>query len=159
MQNVPEDQKLWIDLPEDDGLKYRMAAAKSDIVLYPFLMARIVDVKQCLEALWYPDLKAELLLTVQDDFAEWNTGNYHMIIENNRAQVTVVGETVSEDLKQSNIPSGTISIEGLSQMIMGTCSADTLVQQEILCCDTEQTPVPILQSIWPKQTNFINEYY
>lgn len=159
MQNIPEDQKLWIDLPEDDGLKYRMAAAKNDIVLYPFLMARIVDVKQCLEALWYPDLKAELLLTVQDDFAEWNTGNYHMIIENNRAQVTVVGETVSEDLKQSNIPSGTISIEGLSQMVMGTCSADTLVQQEILCCDTEQTPVPILQSIWPKQTNFINEYY
>ena len=96
---------------------------------------------------------------MQDDFAEWNTGNYHIIIENNRAQVTVVGETVSEDLKQSNIPSGTISIEGLSQMVMGTCSADTLVQQEILCCDTEQTPVPILQSIWPKQTNFINEYY
>ena len=67
--------------------------------------------------------------------------------------------SIDYDLKQSNIPSGTISIEGLSQMIMGTCSADTLVQQEILCCDTEQTPVPILQSIWPKQTNFINEYY
>ncbi len=161
MQNIVEGEKIWIDLPEDDTLKYQMAAAKKDIVLYPFLMARIVDVKQCLEAICYPDIETELILTVQDAFAEWNTGTYHITISNSSAQVNKVDETENTVLKHKNIPHATISIDGLSQLIMGTCSAEKLIQQEILCCDTdtEQNLIQILQNIWPQQCNYINEYY
>ena len=161
MQNVAEGEKLWIDLPEDDSLKYQLASAKTDIVLYPFLMARIVDVKQCLESICYPDIEAEFLLTVQDDFADWNTGTYHILINNTMAKVNMIDAIVQTEMKRNHVAHAAISIDGLSQLIMGACSAKSLIQQEVLCCDnhTEQYLTSILDVVWPEQCNYMNEYY
>lgn len=160
MQNVAEGEKLWLDLPEDDSLKYQMAAAKNDIVLYPFLMARIVDVKQCLEQLHYPVSYADVLLTVQDDFAQWNNGTYYLKIQDGSAQVCKVESAELERLIEKGCPTGHITIDGLSQLVLGARSADALSYQGLLSCDTDQkTLTALLNQIWPEQRNYINEYY
>lgn len=161
MQNVAAGEKLWIDLPEDDNLKYQLAGTKTDIVLYPFLMSRIVDVKQCLESLSYPATTAELILMVQDDFADWNTGAYHILIRDGYAQVQCVDETIKAFNVEKNILYCQISIDGLSQLIMGTRTVKQLIQQELLQCEAtvQKDVVQLLQTLWPAQCNYINEYY
>lgn len=161
MKNVAAKDKVWLDLPENDSLKYQLAASKTDMILYPFLMTRIVDVKHCLESLHYPNITAQLMMTVQDDFAEWNTGTYHIAIENGFAQVKRTDEKTAAWSKLNEILHGSISIEGLSQLIMGARSAEQLLYQEVLYCEeSDQTALlQLLAAIWPEQCNYINEYY
>lgn len=161
MQNIAKDEKIWLDLPEIDTLRDQLATKKSDMVLYPFLMARIVDVKLCLEAISYPLADGELLLTVQDAFTDWNTGTYQIVIREHRAQVNQIEETMQKQLQVKGIVSGSITIDGLSQLVMGYRSAKQLAYQEILCCqDTmRESLLGFLDQIWPVQHNFINEYY
>ena len=161
MQNVAEDEKLWLELPENDDLKYHLAASKTDIVLYPFLMARIVDVKQCLEAITYPVESAKVILTIKDDFAEWNTGSYYIEIQNGVGRVSKVDDTTCNHLQSLGILVASLSIDTLSQMVMGTKDAKTLIRQEKICClDTAQEElVGLLNKLWPEQKNYINEYY
>ena len=161
MQHVPEGYRLQMDLPEDDSLKYGLAASKTGIVLYPFLMARIVDVQRCLELLRYDVQTAELLLTVQDAFAQWNTGNYHMVICDGAAKV----QSVTDEEKHTLISSGVLAVagsaDGLSRLVMGAETAEMLLWQGVLQCAPEvQSDVAVLLGqLWPKQCNYINEYY
>ncbi len=161
MQNVAESEKLWLELPENDDLKYHLAASKTDIVLYPFLMARIVDVKQCLETITYPVESAKVILTIKDDFAEWNTGSYYIEIQNGVGRVSKVDDTTCNHLQSLGILAASLSIDTLSQMVMGTKDAKTLIRQEKICClDTAQEElVGLLNKLWPEQKNYINEYY
>ena len=161
MQNVAENNKLWLELPEEDPIKFQIAATKTDIVLYPFLMARIVDVKQCLESLYYPMAQAEFILDVQDSFTDWNTGYYHIVISNHTARVNALTKLACQNLIQDDILMGTISIDALTQLVMGVRSVDALLQQEQLhCAETMKQPlIALLRQIWPVQQNYINEYY
>lgn len=161
MQNVAEGEKLWLELPEDDALKYSLAASKTDIVVYPFLMARIVDVKQCLETISYSAQYAKLILTVQDDFAEWNTGSYYVLVQDGSAQVTQLDADALERLYLLGVPVVSMSIDSLSQLVMGARSAESLMQQELLHCSdaVRKEAVQILNQLWPEQRNYINEYY
>lgn len=161
MQTVTDGMKLWLELPEEDDLKYHLAASKTDIVLYPFLMARIVDVKQCLETIHYPVQHAKLLLNISDDFAEWNTGRYVIEIQNGRGSVLNLDEITYEQLQSSGILAASLSIDALSQMVMGTKNAESLFYSEnIICPKThQQAMICLLNQLWPKQQNYINEYY
>ncbi len=161
MRYVPKGSKLWLELPEDDSLKYQLAASKTDVMLYPFLMARIVDVKQCLEALHYEICDTELLLNVQDDFAQWNNGTYHMKVHDGSAEVYLITEDEKKILSESGILGVECTIDGLSQLVMGAECAETLLYQGLLQCeDMIQTDaIQILQRLWPLQRNYINEYY
>lgn len=161
MHNVAEGDKLWLELPEDDSLKYALATSKTDICLYPFLMARIVDVKCCLEAIRYPIESAELLLCVHDEFAEWNTGTYHVVIENGQAKISkrdILGVVSAETVKLLMVE---LSIDALSQLVMGAMDAEKLMIEERLFCqkESEKAVVTLLQRLWPRQNNYINEYY
>lgn len=161
MQNIAKDEKIWLDLPEDDDLKYQLATSKTDIVLYPFLMARIVDVKCCLERIHYPLQSGEVLLFVEDTFADWNTGLYQVIIQAGTAKVNQIETSALAFWKRQGVLSGTITIDGLSQLVMGARSAEQLEKQGLLQCEAIERDalLQLLSSMWPVQSNFINEYY
>ena len=87
---MPEQHQLWLELPQDDALVYQLAAVKDAVRLYPFLMARIVDVAQCLEQLSYPMLQAQLILSVSDCFAPWNHHSFLLCLDGGIAKVQIV---------------------------------------------------------------------
>ena len=161
MQNVSESDKIWLELPEDDSMKYQMAASKTDIVLYPFLMARIVDVKQCLEQLSYSATSTEVVLRVQDEFALWNTGSFYISVHDGTACVSLLSVAEEMEILSKDVPEGALTIDALSQLVMGTKDAEDLWQQELLSCEIgmKERLVSALQELWPKQQTYINEYY
>lgn len=154
MQNVAADDQLWLELAEDDNLSYQLAVSKTAVIRYPFLMARIVDVLQCLEMLHYPVQQFSLLLAVTDAFAAWNTGLFHLQVTQGKAAVTKLSQKAADN----TIADVTITIDALSQLIMGARSARQLQSQEILQVK-HQDVLDKLQALWPPQHNYMNEYY
>ena len=149
---VPENKRLRLELPDDDILVYQMAASKHAAVRYPFLMARIVDVKQCLETICYPaEEKAAFCMAVKDTFAAWNHGVFAIQIADGQASVTALEEN------RGNEADCTITIEALSQLVMGARSAEQLQRQNLL--QTGKETAAVLQRLWPVQNLYINEYY
>lgn len=152
MKAVPENKRLRLELPDDDILVYQMAASKHAAVRYPFLMARIVDVKQCLETICYPaEEKAAFCMAVKDTFAAWNHGVFAIQIADGQASVTALEEN------RGNEADCTITIEALSQLVMGARSAEQLQRQNLL--QTGKETAAVLQRLWPVQNLYINEYY
>lgn len=154
MHNVPEGNLLWLELAEDDSLVFQLAATKTAVVQYPFLMARIVDVIQCLEAISYPTLQTAFLLEVTDDFADWNAGCYAVQIAQKKAMV----RKLSKHETMSAVPDAAITIAGLSQLVMGARSAQQLQAQEILHVQ-RQDMLELFHILWTPQHNYINTYY
>ncbi len=151
MQTVPKEQTLWLELPADDALVYQLAVSKTAVVQYPFLMARIVDVKQCLEALDYPvwEQPVSFQLSVKDSFAHWNNAVFDILIKDGQASVTS-----AEKNKPNSIE---ITIEALSQLVMGARRADQLQRQSPF--QVSDDALWLLQQLWPEQQLYINEYY
>ncbi len=151
MENVPEQQMLWLELPQDDLLSYQLAVSKTAAVNYPFLMARIVDVKQCLEFFQYSkEINIVFLLDVKDAFAPWNNSVFWVQIEKGRASVMAMKVKAEAGVH--------ITIEGLSQLIMGARSVLQLQQQGEL--QANETGLKLMQQLWPKEKFlYINEYY
>lgn len=150
---MPEQHQLWLELPQDDALVYQLAAVKDAVRLYPFLMARIVDVAQCLEQLSYPMLQAQLILSVSDCFAPWNHHSFLLCLDGGIAKVQIV-----EAENMPEVHHVAITIEGLSQLVMGTRSAGQLQRQDLLQVENDSA-LQLLEQLWPPKSTYINEYY
>lgn len=150
-QAVPPEQRLWLELADDDSLVYQLAADKKAAVRYPFLMARIVDVVQCLEALQYPDMQVQFTLAVEDSFAAWNDGVFAVAVAQGQAAVARLPEVAKADAD------GQITIDGLSQLVMGARSVGQLARQGLLQASAQLSAA--FQQLWPAQQLYINEYY
>lgn len=150
-QATPADHRLWLELPDDDSLVYELAADKKAAVRYPFLMARIADVAQCLEALRYPAGPVKLRLAVDDGFAPWNDGVFAVEIADKKAVVTPLAGVSKREADAR------LSIDGLSQLVMGARSAAQLKRQGLLEATAQNCA--LLARLWPEQALYINEYY
>ncbi len=149
-RSVPPEQRLWLELPEDDSLVFRLAADKEAAVRYPFLMARIVDVASCLSVLRYPpDVREELRLAVRDPFAEWNDGVFLLRVADGAAEVRKLPRDAPAD--------ASLSIDALTQLVFGACGAGWLSREGSLAASPGA--VARLVRIWPQENNYINEYY
>ncbi len=51
-----------------------------------------------------------------------------------------------------------ITIEGLSQLVMGTRSAGQLQRQDLLQVENDSA-LQLLEQLWPLKSTYINEYY
>ena len=161
MDTMPGGKKLWLELPDDDILAYQLAAVKTSVVRYPFLMARIVDVKACLEAFCYPEeANTSFRMQVKDGFAAWNNGLFSVTFADGQASVDKLQEADTEysvsDTDRSIIDIN-VTIEGLSQLVMGARSVLQLMLQGEL--EAESGVAELLQRLWPVQNLYINEYY
>jgi hypothetical protein len=93
-------------------------------------------------------------MQVSDAFAPWN----HAVFEVTAAD----GQAVVQKLEYADGSSGegadiAITIEGLSQLVMGARSAQKLHRQKELVCEPEY--LAVLQQLWPEQSLYFNEYY
>ena len=161
MDTMPGGKKLWLELPDDDILAYQLAAVKTSVVRYPFLMARIVDVKACLEAFCYPEeANTSFRMQVKDGFAAWNNGLFSVTFADGQASVDKLQEADTEcrvSGADRSIIDINVTIEGLSQLVMGARSVLQLMLQGEL--EAESGVAELLQRLWPVQNLYINEYY
>ena len=136
--------------PFDDGIHFSLPEHKKGITIYPFLMARIVDVEKSLANLSYPvDLEGELALEVEDTMALWNNKTFSLVFSNGQALVEVV------DPKEEAIK---ISIGSLTQLLFGRLGATDLLKMGKLR-NIFQANLHLLEKAFPKENNYINEYY
>lgn len=84
-----------------------------------------------------------------------------MAIQDGMAQVQSIDEDEYRHLTVEGIFAVSLSIESLSQLIMGAESAENLMRYERLECDdtVRYEVLQLLQKLWPVQNNYINEYY
>jgi len=135
--------------PINDYIHFFLPDPQKGITLYPFLMARIVNVKRALTALSYPQaINQVLVIKVEDDLASWNDQTFSWQIKNEKAEIEVVDHK----------PQLIISVDALSQLYFGTVGAQELYCQERLKV-TDEKYVKLLTEIFPCCNNYINEYY
>ncbi|UCG00965.1 MAG: GNAT family N-acetyltransferase [Candidatus Heimdallarchaeota archaeon] len=114
--------------------------------VFPGSMTRIVDVKSVIEAFGYlKDIK--FVIKVNDQLCEWNNKAFTFIVSEGKANL--------EETSQS--PDVTIDIGSLSQMIVGFRTASQLYDSWEIDCSEEM--LPILNQLFPPQTNFYREFF
>jgi len=138
--NAPLDDLTYFSLPE----------AKRDIRIFPFLAGRIVDVVKALEAVNYrKGLKERITLQLEDELAFWNNGTFSLDVWGGKGRI-----------EQIKGPLGDIicSIGAFSQLFFGRLSArelEKMGQIRVTCAEK----IEILEQLFPKCNNYINEYF
>ena len=88
---------------------------------------------------------------MEDSFAPWNDGVFHVTCAGGQAAVKSLPEAAKTEAEAQ------ITIDGLSQLVMGARSAGQLERQGLLQAKPQISA--ILQQLWPEQQLYINEYY
>jgi len=143
-----QEKALEIHTGPNDELAYALAKTKEGILQYPFLMARIVDVEQCLQSIAYPVDYSGCVFTVKDEFAAWNNRTYHFAVQEGRALIAL-------SVEEAQL---TIDIHGLTMLVMGARTAKQLAYEGHLENASEEI-LTAWTALWPLQDNYINAYY
>lgn len=141
-------QTLLLYMDDEDPLLLQLANAKT-VVQAPFLMTRIVDVPLCLKMLAVQEGMPAWTLSIIDDFLPWNNGSFLIAQTNEKLIVTPVIKAESDVI---------MSIEALAQLMMGAQTTAQLERMGLLKIHKDSLRI-FLQQLWPKMSNYINEYY
>lgn len=134
--------------PYDDLTYFRLPDPKKEVVLYPFMSGRIVDVQKALESLEVPaDLKCHFTLKILDSLASWNNCCFAVFVTKGKVSIALA----------DGQPDIECSIGAFSQLFFGRLSAKELAYMGRLS-GTERT-LGLLERIFPKCCNYINEYF
>ncbi|NLT96340.1 MAG: GNAT family N-acetyltransferase [Clostridia bacterium] len=142
-------ENLEWNAPLDDSTFYYLGDPKKGISLFPFLTARIVDVKKFLESIFYAkEIQTGLVLKIEDRWAPWNNQSFKISLGEGQA---LVEETESPwDVL--------MDIGALTQLVFGRVEVKTLIYQNRLkAADMEKAAT--LGKLFPPCNNYINEYY
>ncbi|MFZ7104034.1 MAG: GNAT family N-acetyltransferase [Peptococcaceae bacterium] len=135
--------------PIDDAIHFLLPDPKEGITLYPFLMARIVDVQNILAKISFPrQVRGELVISFQDKLAAWNNQTFSIKIVNGQAEVSPVDGTA--DIS--------VDIGAFTQVLLGRLTAREIYKQGRLTA-AETKKLDILDEMFPRCLNYINEYY
>jgi len=138
--NAPLDDLTYLSLPEP----------KREVQLFPFMTGRVVDLVQVLEAIDYEsDVKKQITLEIKDDLAEWNNGVFVLEVSDGKGKVQALTQSKGE-------VECTIGV--ISQLIFGRVSARELVKTGRMVTNFPGN-IEILENLFPKCNNYINEYY
>ncbi|MFZ5943269.1 MAG: GNAT family N-acetyltransferase [Bacillota bacterium] len=134
--------------PLDDTAFFFLNDAKEGISLYPFLMARIINVEKLLTEVCYPaSILGETCLSVKDEIAPWNNQTFHIAVKNGKGQIAAVNKP----------PIISMDIGALTQLVFGRLSAGELLGQGKIVGTVSD--IELLDKLFPKCNNYINEYY
>lgn len=134
----------------DDGAEFLFAKTKTGGVVYPFLMARIVDVRGLLTEMVYGADVPSMKIDIVDPLLKWNNGLFDFSVTNGQGQVSLCINQGDWDLQ--------IGIESLTQLVMGAVDCSALRYQQLLAVANEEA-FARLEALWPKMVNYINEHY
>lgn len=142
------DQVEWY-APHDDLLYFRLPDPKKEVILYPFMSARIVDVEKALKSLQFPTfLSCHFSLAVQDSLANWNHRGYDITIAGGEVLVNSIDAACCEVA---------CNIGAFSQLFFGRLNATELAYREVL--NGKVQTIELLDQLFPKCCNYINEYF
>jgi predicted acetyltransferase len=120
--------------------------ATTELALGP--MVRLVDVPDALEALSYPEPAAlDVVLRVEDSFADWNNDAYRLVVEDGAASVERADAT----------PDAAVSVAGLSQLYVGYRSAEAL--ETVGELDAPAATVRALGAAFPERPTLLRENF
>ncbi len=136
--NAPSDDLSYLELPD----------TKTGVAIYPFLTARIVDVKAALASIKYSVSEIEIRIKIHDNLVEWNSGCFSLVIDDHKVNVQKC------DKKEIDI---FMDIGAFTQLIMGRLSAKKLYQ--IGKIEGNIDKVLLMEELFPEGNNYINEYF
>lgn len=137
----------------DDLTHLSLPDPKEGVALYPFMMARIVDVQGALESINYSqDITAKIIIKLTDKLAPWNEGTFQVEVTEGKAKVTKLLEASNQELEQISLEIG-----ALSTLFFGRLSVQELVFLGKIKSDSPEK-IEVLNQMFPKTNNFINEY-
>lgn len=135
--------------PLDDSSYYYLSDPKKGISLYPFLMARIIDLPKLLKSIFYPQgVQAKLLMKIGDNWAPWNDKVFQISVSEGRARIE---ETDQE-------PDLSVDIGAMTQLVFGRVGALDLMYQGRLITKSPEKAT-LFNKIFPLCNNYIDEYY
>jgi len=139
--------------PLDDSLCFRLYDPSKSVTLNPFVLGRVVDVGEAIGAAAYPlELEADFSLRIEDRLAPWNCRAFGISVAEGRALVTPYGGSAADVV---------LSAEGFALLYFGR-----LAVREVLAAGLGRTEgwngeaaATALAGMYPRQENYINEYY
>jgi predicted acetyltransferase len=137
--------------PLDDWLYFLLPDAKRGVTLEPFMSARVVDAAQVLAAITYPKgIDATIVFDIEDELAPWNNKVLALTINNGTGQVNMVLERPDKVVR--------CSIGAFTQLVFGRLGVYELMQMGRIYF-AEPNMRSLLDRLFPKCNNYVNEYY
>lgn len=135
--------------PVDDTTHFFLPDPKEGVTIYPFLMARIVDVEKILTEIQFPpNFQGEIIIKFQDKLAHWNNQTFALKVVNGQGEVHPVP-------KEEQV---TVDIGAFTQILLGRLSARQVYKEGRLRVNNMKY-LEMLEEIFPPCINYINEYY
>lgn len=138
-------QKITWKAPMDDMAFVLLSEPRRDIVLSPFVMARVLDVEKILELLCGIIEVPDISIKVQDPLAVWNTGTFNICC----------GKIANEGNRQAGLE---CSMNTFSQLVMGFISPVQAYHLGMLQAQSMKD-IEKANKLFPLCNNFINDYY
>ncbi|NDI33985.1 GNAT family N-acetyltransferase [Chengkuizengella sediminis] len=150
-------EKVQMIAPSNDPLSVILENPSFDQEIISYFMMRIVDVEQFLRA--YPfyasGVKQEFMITVKDEFAEWNDGLFDIQIdENGKARVNKVSFCAQHEMVDHSIH---CSIQTLSSLLSGYQSVETLFKLDKIKGPKEK--IHEFEFLIPKKTTYFMDFF
>lgn len=150
-------EEVHLTVAPDDQTMFFLDDPKVNQTIYPYFMARIVDVKNFLEL--YPfDISqvSTVLFHVHDDFCPWNTGTY--VVHPKTKNVDFFQHNKEGATCQHNPRRGiSCSIQSLTAMLLNYQKPSTLHQFNRISGPIEE--IHTLDSMIPNKTPFIYDFF
>lgn len=155
---------VW-NAPFDDLTFMKLKDAREPVSVKPFVMARIVDAYSILELiLENTEEKLTLSILVEDSFAPWNNGVFHINTGISKEDSGFLrfnpspGNSNVHELKSPNLTDARLSINTLTCLAMGTIDAIQAENLGLLECSNHEA-VRKLNLLFKRQINYINDYF
>lgn len=152
-QHRTQANKVVLKTPSDDLLYLKLNISQYPNATYPakapFMMARILDVKQMLTMLNATKTCNEnIVLKIKDDIVAKNNNNFFITTKHQNL-----------DVEYTDIPHNAyMDISTLTQVLIGYISVQQAIKEDLIKVDSLIT-IEILQKIFCKKSTYINEEF
>ncbi len=142
-------KSVVINAPVDDKIRFVLDNLKtSEIKIKPFMMGRVINIKRLLEDINIDkNIEIEANINIKDDFIEANNATFNISIKDNKIKVKEVNEKADISM----------DINAISQLAFSYTNVKEVIYINELEYNNE-TCIELLETIFSKKNNYINEY-
>lgn len=141
-------EKVKFVMPENDKLDMILTNQKLKMVIEPYMMVRVINVKKALEM--FPFRNVQILdfsIGIEDKYASWNNTVFEVKVDDDKIQVTE---------NENGKPDISCSIQVFSQIIFGFLSVEEAFNLELISCEDIDI-INKLNECIPKKCTYITD--